>query len=236
MLRKCLSKYVLQHLNLISKCFRGKILYQEMYDMLKNMDPPLGFGNKCPNRLAYKKLIRMNMPVDVDGKVGFTNTLFALIRENLSIKLRPGRFSCTKATLINWRFCGLFSWRNGPSRLRAARHHKNDLAAPSQEHGRSARAAKRPSEHRQTDSRKNIRRSSHFRKLAVDEVWASGAYRHSGTHNTINIRFSMTYVGELAPETGFVKSVEEMTVTKTNSHTHVAPVLAMSFCVNVSIL
>ena len=28
------------------------------YDMLKNMDPPLGFGSKCPDRLAYKKLIR----------------------------------------------------------------------------------------------------------------------------------------------------------------------------------
>lgn len=62
-----------------------------MYDMLKNMDPPLGFGNKCPNRLAYKKLIRMNMPIDADGKVNFTTTLFALIRENLSIKMRPGK-------------------------------------------------------------------------------------------------------------------------------------------------
>ncbi|XP_075226266.1 voltage-dependent calcium channel type A subunit alpha-1-like [Lycorma delicatula] len=66
----------------------GKIHYTEMYDMLKNIDPPLGFGNKCPNRLAYKKLIRMNMPVDSDGKVNFTTTLFALIRENLSIKMR----------------------------------------------------------------------------------------------------------------------------------------------------
>ncbi|XP_070165295.1 voltage-dependent calcium channel type A subunit alpha-1 isoform X14 [Polyergus mexicanus] len=66
----------------------GKIHYTEMYDMLKNMDPPLGFGNKCPNRLAYKKLIRMNMPVDDDGKVNFTTTLFALIRENLSVKMR----------------------------------------------------------------------------------------------------------------------------------------------------
>lgn len=63
-----------------------------MYDMLKNMDPPLGFGNKCPNRLAYKKLIRMNMPVDEDGKVSFTTTLFALIRENLNIKMRPGNY------------------------------------------------------------------------------------------------------------------------------------------------
>ncbi|CAM1324279.1 cac (predicted) [Pycnogonum litorale] len=66
----------------------GKIHYTEMYDMLKNMDPPLGFGNKCPSRLAYKKLIRMNMPIDHTGKVNFKTTLFALIRENLSIKVR----------------------------------------------------------------------------------------------------------------------------------------------------
>ena len=66
----------------------GRIHYTEMYDMLKNMDPPLGFGSKCPDRLAYKKLIRMNMPVDSEGKVNFTTTLFALIRENLSIKMR----------------------------------------------------------------------------------------------------------------------------------------------------
>ncbi|KAK0089004.1 hypothetical protein PV325_009755 [Microctonus aethiopoides] len=66
----------------------GRIHFTEMYDMLKNMDPPLGFGNKCPNRLAYKKLIRMNMPVDDECKVAFTTTLFALIRENLSIKMR----------------------------------------------------------------------------------------------------------------------------------------------------
>ncbi|XP_063609776.1 voltage-dependent calcium channel type A subunit alpha-1-like, partial [Penaeus indicus] len=67
----------------------GRIHYTEMYDMLRNMDPPLGFGNKCPYRLAYKKLIRMNMPLDDEGKVHFTTTLFALIRENLCIKMRP---------------------------------------------------------------------------------------------------------------------------------------------------
>lgn len=71
-------------------CLRGRIEYTEMYDMLRNMEPPLGFGNKCPYRLAHKKLIRMNMPVDDEGKVLFTTTLFALIRENLSIKMRPG--------------------------------------------------------------------------------------------------------------------------------------------------
>lgn len=33
----------------------------------------------------------MNMPMDDDMKVGFTTTLFALIRENLDIKMRPGK-------------------------------------------------------------------------------------------------------------------------------------------------
>lgn len=60
--------------------------------MLKNIDPPLGFGNKCPNRFAYKKLVRMNMPVDEEKKVNFTTTLFALIRDNLNIKMRAGNW------------------------------------------------------------------------------------------------------------------------------------------------
>ncbi|CDW52786.1 voltage dependent calcium channel type A subunit [Trichuris trichiura] len=66
----------------------GRIHYRDMYEMLRNIPPPVGFGRKCPYRLAYKHLIRMNMPVDDDGTVQFTTTLFALIRESLSIKMR----------------------------------------------------------------------------------------------------------------------------------------------------
>uniref|UniRef100_A0A1I8G0I3 EF-hand domain-containing protein n=1 Tax=Macrostomum lignano TaxID=282301 RepID=A0A1I8G0I3_9PLAT len=65
----------------------GRIHFSEMYDMLRNMEPPVGFGKKCPYRLAYRKLIRMNMPVDENNTVHFTTTLFALIRESLSIKV-----------------------------------------------------------------------------------------------------------------------------------------------------
>lgn len=83
---------------------RGKIHYTEMYDMLKNIDPPLGFGNKCPNRLAYKKLIRMNMPLDADGRVNFTTTLFALIRENLNIKMRSGMLT----EMVHYLLCRTF--------------------------------------------------------------------------------------------------------------------------------
>ncbi|MFH4978718.1 hypothetical protein AB6A40_005427 [Gnathostoma spinigerum] len=67
----------------------GRIHYTDMYEMLRNIAPPVGFGRKCPYRLAYKHLIRMNMPVAQDGTVHFTTTLFALIRESLSIKMRP---------------------------------------------------------------------------------------------------------------------------------------------------
>ena len=64
----------------------GKIHYKEMLKMLLNMEPPVGFGGKCPKILAYRRLIRMNMPVDENGNVHFTTTLFALIRESLKIK------------------------------------------------------------------------------------------------------------------------------------------------------
>ena len=67
---------------------RGEIHYTEALEMLKNIDPPLGFGKKCPDKMAYKRLIRMNMPINKKGRVSFTTTLFALIRENLSIKMR----------------------------------------------------------------------------------------------------------------------------------------------------
>ena len=55
--------------------------------MLLNNEPPMGFGNKCPKLIAYRRLIRMNMPVDAEGKAHFTTTLFALIREALKIKV-----------------------------------------------------------------------------------------------------------------------------------------------------
>lgn len=116
---KCdVSSWVVFTLNFLDNPnhYSGKIHYTEMYDMLKNMDPPLGFGNKCPNRLAYKKLIRMNMPMDADGKVNFTTTLFALIRENLSIKMRTGNLkNISKRKYNKTNFNSTYSGRNGPS-------------------------------------------------------------------------------------------------------------------------
>nr|CDS32307.2 voltage dependent calcium channel [Hymenolepis microstoma] len=67
----------------------GRIHHTDMYEMLRKLEPPVGFGKKCPYRFAYRKLIRMNMPVDDSGCVRFTTTLFALIRESLNIKMGP---------------------------------------------------------------------------------------------------------------------------------------------------
>nr|CAH8840092.1 unnamed protein product [Trichobilharzia regenti] len=68
---------------------KGLIHHRDVYEMLRNMEPPVGFGKNCPYRLAYRKLIRMNMPVDENGCVHFTTTLLALIRESLGIKTGP---------------------------------------------------------------------------------------------------------------------------------------------------
>ncbi|XP_057696571.1 voltage-dependent R-type calcium channel subunit alpha-1E [Corythoichthys intestinalis] len=68
----------------------GRIHYTDMYEMLTNMSPPLGLGKKCPSKVAYKRLILMNMPVDEDMSVHFTSTLMALIRTALEVKIAGG--------------------------------------------------------------------------------------------------------------------------------------------------
>ena len=78
----------IQTMNSFVYIFRGKIHYMDIFALLKQIDPPLGFGSKCPDLLAYKRLVRMNMPVDVEGKVHFSSTLFSLVRVNLTIFMR----------------------------------------------------------------------------------------------------------------------------------------------------
>ncbi|KAM4629755.1 LOW QUALITY PROTEIN: voltage-dependent R-type calcium channel subunit alpha-1E [Polymixia lowei] len=68
----------------------GRIHYTDMYEMLTNMSPPLGLGKKCPSKLAYKRLVLMNMPVDEGMTVHFTSTLMALIRTALEVKIARG--------------------------------------------------------------------------------------------------------------------------------------------------
>ncbi|KFO73340.1 Voltage-dependent N-type calcium channel subunit alpha-1B, partial [Cuculus canorus] len=68
-----------------------RIHYEDMYNLLRVIAPPLGLGKKCPHRVAYKRLVRMNMPISPeDLTVHFTSTLMALIRTALEIKLASG--------------------------------------------------------------------------------------------------------------------------------------------------
>uniref|UniRef100_A0A8C8HY68 Voltage-dependent N-type calcium channel subunit alpha n=1 Tax=Oncorhynchus tshawytscha TaxID=74940 RepID=A0A8C8HY68_ONCTS len=68
----------------------GRMTYLDMHEMLRHMSPPLGVGKKCPPRIAYKRLVKMNMPIADDNTVHFTSTLMALIRTALEIKLASG--------------------------------------------------------------------------------------------------------------------------------------------------
>uniref|UniRef100_A0A8C4QZD7 Calcium voltage-gated channel subunit alpha1 B n=1 Tax=Eptatretus burgeri TaxID=7764 RepID=A0A8C4QZD7_EPTBU len=68
----------------------GRITYSNMYELLRHMSPPLGLGKKCPIRIAYKRLIRMDMPIAEDKTVHFTTTLMALIRTALDIRIAKG--------------------------------------------------------------------------------------------------------------------------------------------------
>uniref|UniRef100_A0A9J7XD00 Voltage-dependent N-type calcium channel subunit alpha n=1 Tax=Cyprinus carpio carpio TaxID=630221 RepID=A0A9J7XD00_CYPCA len=69
----------------------GRISYKDMYNLLRIISPPLGLGKNCPNRVAYKRLVKMNMPIADDNSVHFTSTLMALIRTALEIKLASGQ-------------------------------------------------------------------------------------------------------------------------------------------------
>ncbi|XP_067270280.1 voltage-dependent R-type calcium channel subunit alpha-1E isoform X5 [Pseudorasbora parva] len=68
----------------------GKLHYKEMYKVVRSISPPLGFGKNCPYRVACKRLVLMNMPVDEDMSVHFTSTLMALIRTALDVKIARG--------------------------------------------------------------------------------------------------------------------------------------------------
>uniref|UniRef100_A0A8C4N6Y8 Uncharacterized protein n=1 Tax=Eptatretus burgeri TaxID=7764 RepID=A0A8C4N6Y8_EPTBU len=68
----------------------GRLTHESVCSMLRLIPPPLGLGQKCPPRTAYKRLARMNLPIGLDGKVHFTSTLASLIRTALNIKIATG--------------------------------------------------------------------------------------------------------------------------------------------------
>ncbi|KAK3872081.1 hypothetical protein Pcinc_022822 [Petrolisthes cinctipes] len=65
---------------------KGRIKHLDVVTLLRKISPPLGFGKLCPYRVACKRLVAMNMPLNTDGTVMFNATLFALVRTSLRIK------------------------------------------------------------------------------------------------------------------------------------------------------
>uniref|UniRef100_A0A8C6VWP0 Voltage-dependent L-type calcium channel subunit alpha n=1 Tax=Nothobranchius furzeri TaxID=105023 RepID=A0A8C6VWP0_NOTFU len=65
---------------------KGRIKHLDVVTLLRRIQPPLGFGKLCPHRVACKRLVTMNMPLNSDGTVMFNATLFALVRTALKIK------------------------------------------------------------------------------------------------------------------------------------------------------
>uniref|UniRef100_A0A8C7UR62 Voltage-dependent L-type calcium channel subunit alpha n=1 Tax=Oncorhynchus mykiss TaxID=8022 RepID=A0A8C7UR62_ONCMY len=64
----------------------GRIKHLDVVTLLRRIQPPLGFGKFCPHRVACKRLVSMNMPLNSDGTVTFNATLFSLVRTALKIK------------------------------------------------------------------------------------------------------------------------------------------------------
>jgi hypothetical protein len=43
---------------------KGRIKHLDVVTLLRKISPPLGFGKLCPHRLACKRLVSMNMPLN----------------------------------------------------------------------------------------------------------------------------------------------------------------------------
>ncbi|XP_063630082.1 muscle calcium channel subunit alpha-1-like isoform X3 [Cydia splendana] len=70
---------------------KGRIKHLDVVTLLRKISPPLGFGKLCPHRVACKRLVSMNMPLNSDGTVLFNATLFAVVRTSLKIKTEGRR-------------------------------------------------------------------------------------------------------------------------------------------------
>ncbi|KAG7297125.1 Voltage-dependent calcium channel type D subunit alpha-1-variant 2 [Plutella xylostella] len=73
---------------------KGRIKHLDVVTLLRKISPPLGFGKLCPHRMACKRLVSMNMPLNSDGTVLFNATLFAVVRTSLKIKVEGNIDDC----------------------------------------------------------------------------------------------------------------------------------------------
>ena len=50
---------------------KGYIKHTDVVTLLRKINPPLGFGKLCSHRMASKRLVAMNMPLQDNGTVEF---------------------------------------------------------------------------------------------------------------------------------------------------------------------
>ncbi|XP_067269049.1 voltage-dependent L-type calcium channel subunit alpha-1D isoform X3 [Pseudorasbora parva] len=81
---------------------KGRIKHLDVVTLLRRIQPPLGFGKLCPHRVACKRLVAMNMPLNSDGTVMFNATLFALVRTALKIKTEGKAFMMEAFARLCW--------------------------------------------------------------------------------------------------------------------------------------
>lgn len=58
----------------------GKISHRDLIKVLKALDPPLGLGPHAPTTVVHSTLMRMDLPMDSEGRLEFRATLMALVR------------------------------------------------------------------------------------------------------------------------------------------------------------
>lgn len=92
---------------------KGRIKHLDVVTLLRKISPPLGFGKLCPHRIACKRLVSMNMPLNNDGTVMFNATLFAIVRTSLHIKNDGNIDSCNEELRAIIRKI----WKRTPSKL-----------------------------------------------------------------------------------------------------------------------
>jgi len=92
---------------------KGRIKHLDVVTLLRKISPPLGFGKLCPHRIACKRLVSMNMPLNNDGTVMFNATLFAIVRTSLHIKTDGNIDDCNEQL----RAIIKKIWKRTPARL-----------------------------------------------------------------------------------------------------------------------
>ena len=60
--------------------------HTDLPKLLRELDPPLGLGSKCPDRRVSMNLLKMNVPIARDGTVDFNATMLSIIRHRRGIK------------------------------------------------------------------------------------------------------------------------------------------------------